>query len=886
VSEGRDGPVRSRRTRHEVESDESVAADVSPGDDVDVSEIANGDVAGGQTLGAALRRFRSRARLTQEELAERSGVSVRTIRNLESDRPSSPRWSSVRALADALELDAEERVRFDRLAGLDDGRTAAARGGGSIPVPLSRLVGRDVETTKLADVVLDGTTRLVTLTGVAGIGKTRLALAVAQVASRRGRRSWWVPLAGVVESRYVLDAVAGALGVSEVTVEAITTRVGGAPALLVVDNLEHLDGVAGVLTDLLGRVPEVTALVTSRAPVGVADEQVWPVRPLPVPAGDDDGVEEVAAVASVELLVDRVRRTTPAFELNADTAGVVVDVCRRLDGLPLALELAAGAWRVLGATGVLEAICADPLEVRDVQGARPAAHRSLRNALDASYRLLGDETQEVLHMLSVFRGGWRIEAAAAIVGGGSVLDHLDRLAALGLVETHDDTSGRRFSMLPTIQTFAGARARDAGVLERTRARHADFFRRWVAEMHDSLDAASEVVHQRIQADGDNVRAALEWFARHDAATGLNFAIDVYRYWLFRGSMDEGVDWFDTMLRRAGDVERAPFAQLFAASLANYGGRPPTEARRLAEQSLETYRRRGDARGMALATGVLADIDLRGDVAASVRRSQEAVATLEAIGDSFNVRWALSILAFGQAQLGDLAGAESTARRMVAVAREQDNPYRLAAALRTLAIVLRLKGDLADADRFHAESDPLMSGLDDLHLGAQWQAEWAVVAAGVGDLDRARELSEDAVAKASLRADSMAMGVALWAEGEVRLATGAPAVESFVKALTSMGRNGLSLRRVEALVALAFAVDDADVAATAIFAAIAIRDEQHVVFPASVAARLDEIRLRWTSIIGLDQWNRRMDELAARPDDELLDLLIRTIAARPGRRPGR
>ena len=472
-------------------------------------------MSGSQTFGAVLRGFRSQARLTQEELAERAGVSVRTIRNLESDRLRSPRLSSVRALAEGLGLEAEERRRFDLLAGLDVAarNAAASTTGVSIPVPLSPLVGRDADASRLVEVVFGGTTRLITLTGLAGIGKTRLALAVAEAAARRGRQTWWVPLSGVGESKYVLDAVAGALGVSEVTVEAIGIRLGGEPALLVVDNLEHLDGVGGVLIDLLRRVPEVTALVTSRAPIGLPDEQAWPVRPLAVPADHESGVEELRAVSSVELLVDRVRRATPGFDLNPGTAALVAEVCRRLDGLPLALELAAGSWRVLGARGVLDAISADPLDVHDLQGVRPAAHRSVRSALAASHGLLTDETRHVLHCLSVFRGGWTLEAATEVVGRGPLLDHLDRLAALGLVETHDDPTGRRFSMLPTIQAFAGSYANDARIVDALALRHADFFHRWVADLQTDLAAASPIVQQRLRADGDNLRAALEWFAR-------------------------------------------------------------------------------------------------------------------------------------------------------------------------------------------------------------------------------------------------------------------------------------------------------------------------------------------------------------------------------------
>ena len=826
-----------------------------------------------------LRGYRRQARVTQEELAERAGVSVRTIRNLEGERLKRPRLRSVRALAEALFLGAEERQRFERLAGLDvEARhVAVSTTGGSIPVPLSPLVGRDAEASRVVEVVLGGTTRLVTLTGVAGIGKTRLALAVAETAARRGRPTWWVPLSGVVESKYVLNAVAGALGVSEGTVEAIGTRLRGEPVLLVVDNLEHLDGVSGVLTDLLRRVPEVSALVTSRAPIGLSDEQAWPVPPLAVPAGDERSVEELSSVSSVELLVDRVRRATPAFDLTGDAAAMVAEVCRRLDGLPLALELAAGSWRVLGPRGVLDAISADPLDVHDLQGGRSAVHSSVRNALAASYGLLTEETRQVLHGLAVFRAGWTIEAATDVVGRGSVLDHLDRLAALGLVETHDDTSGgRRFSMLPTIQTFAESYAREAGMAETSAVRHADYFRRWVAALQTELVAASQSVLQRLHADGDNLRAAVEWFAQHDAPTGLAFAIDLYPYWAFRGSMDEGLGWFDTLLQRAGATEQVPRAQLFAAFLATYAGHP-TASRRLAEQSIEGFRRQGDAHGRALAAGVLGEIELRRALQESVRRSREAAATLELIGDAYSRCWVLANLAWGLAQLGDFTEAEHTVRREIADARHHGLPYLLAAGSRILACILRLRGDLVAADRLLAESDSLMTDIGDLRFGTTWFAEWAVVAAGLGDTERARDLAAVALAKATERADSIAMGWALWAEGEVRLIGGDQAAASFAKALTHMQHYSLPLRRLEALTGLAVAVDNPEIALAATAAAVALRDDQHMVLP-GIADRLDEITQRWAAIVGADRWAQWVHHLPMRPHDELLDRLIRALSA--------
>ena len=618
-----------------------------------------------------------------------------------------------------------------------------------------------------------------------------------------------------------------------------------------VDNLEHLDGVGGVLTDLLRRVPQVTALVTSRAPIGLPDEQAWPVRPLAVPAGDAGGVEELRSVSSVELLVDRVRRATPAFELTGDAAAVVAEVCRRLDGLPLALELAAGSWRVLGARGVLDAVSADPLDVHDLQGARPAVHSSLRSASAPAMAC------------SPTRHGTSFTTCRCSVAAGRSMRQPKWSAGDRCSTT--STGWRRWawwkptttqpadvsSMLPTIQAFAASYAFEAGITDNTAVRHADYFRRWVADLKSELDAASKVALQRLHADGDNLRAALEWFARHDAAAGLAFAIDLHRYWEFRGSIDEGLGWFETLLQRAGAVEQAALAQLLGAFLACYGGHP-TASRRFAEQSIEEFRRRGDAHGVALATGVLGDLEMRRALEESVRINREAALALESHGDFPNLCWVLSNLALGLTQLGDFAEAERTVRREIADARQHGVPYLLAAGSRVLAGILRLRGDLAAADRLLAESDSLMAGLGDLRFGATWFAEWAVVAAGLGDIERASDLAALALANATESADSTAMGWALWAEGEVRLTGGEQAAGSFARALRNMRRYSLPLRRLEALTGLALAVDDAEIAAAATAAAVALRDDQHMVLP-GVAARLDEVSQRWAAVVGADRW---------------------------------
>jgi hypothetical protein len=204
---------------------------------------------------------------------------------------------------------------------------------------------------------------------------------------------------------------------------------------------------------------------------------------------------------------------------------------------------------------------------------------------------------------------------------------------------------------------------------------------------------------------------------------------------------------------------------------------------------------------------------------------------------------------------------------------------LAAAFRVLAGIRRLQGDLIAADQLLADSEPL-SGVEDLDVGVYWFDEWAVVAAGLGDIERAHHLAAVALATATQLAYRYAVADALWAEGEVLLAAGEQAADSYTRAITCMGTHSMPLRRVEALTGLALSVDDADVAATATAAATTIRDEQHMVLPAAISARLDENAQRWASIIGAEQWTQRLEALTTRPHDELLHLLVGDRAAPP------
>lgn len=451
-----------------------------------------------ETVGSLIRRARIRRGFTQEELARRSGVSVRTIRNLEVNRITVPRQSTLEALASTLRIDDARRAEL--VAHVPTQKPTLA-----LPQPLTPMFGRD---DVLAAVIaaLDST-RLVTLTGMAGIGKTRLALAVAGELRTKGTPVVWVPLESVDRVELIVSAIAQAAGAPQPSMSAIA---GSLPpdTVLFLDNLEQFDCAGSVIHDLLNELPSVSVLGTARTPLRVPGEQEWPVPRL-------------AAEPARRLFVDRVRATIPDFQPTGEVAGTVAGICVHLDGLPLALELAAAQWRVRGGPALLCAIQDNPL------GLSGGRHGTLGQALAASCALLPGTALDTFGKLAAFRGGWTLESAEAIIGGESVLDDLDRMLALGLVVAEDPPTGRRFTMLPILLALAES----AGLATEVADRHALWFLGWAEGMREGLRRGAPAHHLRqLDAERDNLRAALAWFKQHDPSAGLGMIAALSRYW--------------------------------------------------------------------------------------------------------------------------------------------------------------------------------------------------------------------------------------------------------------------------------------------------------------------------------------------------------------------
>jgi predicted ATPase/transcriptional regulator with XRE-family HTH domain len=484
-------------------------------------------------FGDLLRRFRIKASLTQEALAERSRISPATIAALEQGRRTAPRLSTVRLIAGALELPPTDVALLARAASGSGGAERPSHAVGSaaaahrdavagevgrsrLPVPLTPLFGRHAETGAVSQLL--ATERLVTLAGPGGVGKTRLALEVAsQVQDKFTGGAWWIELGPVRDPDDVPGAALRALGDSEQPAgpvrEQLRAALRGGRVLLIIDNCEHVLDAAATLTAGLLTQPSVTVLATSREPLAIPGEIRWPVPALAIPARDTPGTtESLLHVDSVALFVERAARARPHFAPGDDDCAAIARICRRLDGLPLALELAAAQIGNRSARQLAEDLDARiplaAISARGVQG----RHSTLRASIDWSYQLLSPAEQAGFRCLACFGTSFSSEAFLAVTARTA---GTGRPAGTGvepaLIEKSLLVAGARagrYRVLETIRAFAAERAAEAGELDAIRDAHAEHYASWLSGLH-AADPSDEVL-DRIDAEYPNLRAALVW----------------------------------------------------------------------------------------------------------------------------------------------------------------------------------------------------------------------------------------------------------------------------------------------------------------------------------------------------------------------------------------
>jgi predicted ATPase/DNA-binding SARP family transcriptional activator len=623
-----------------------------------------------------------------------------------------------------------------------------------VPVPPNALVGRSQDLAQLVERLRTARGRIVTLVGTGGVGKTRLALAAASALEpEHVAGACWVPLAGLSDPALVPQAVAAGLGLTgfadQDAATAIAEHLRATDVLLVLDNFEHLLPAAHWLADLLAEVPVASVVVTSRSPLGLSTELEVPVEPLPLP-NPRDAIADVSREPAVRLFVERAQAVDPKFRLDEESTASVASVCRHLDGLPLAIELAAARIRVLSPAAIAARL--DHALTLLTTGARdlPSRQRTLRATLEWSYDLLPASQRRLLGRLGVFAGGGRVSDIEAVCGfpplDVDLLDDLDALVRHSLVQLRRDGAGEpRLVLLETVREFALERLQSDGDEDEVGRRHAVHY---AGQLEDVGQQAGSTVAQRTAmawctAEQENLRAALRWSSQgpDGIGTGVRLIAGLSKYWEVTSALEEGLSWCRRLL--GDDLDTAlpgAAAALNAAGTLAWLEARHDEARVWHRRALEVQQRSSDVAAQAWSMICLGAQDLSErcfeDGERWVHRGRALART---IGDERLQRIAVQCLGTSQAWQGNLLAALRLAERGLAMARREGDERDIASMLNNLSDVTLQLGDPLAALALVQESLTILHRLGDVTYLVSGLCGVADIAVSLGAPDRALRL---------------------------------------------------------------------------------------------------------------------------------------------------
>jgi predicted ATPase/DNA-binding XRE family transcriptional regulator len=672
-------------------------------------------------FGSQLKQLRQEHGLTQDTLAERVGCATQTIRKIEGGQRR-PSYQIAARLADELDIAPEERASFIRSSRAEPAGepglpptellaepqpTNLPTPTSTLPAPLTRLIGREGELASAQQLLRHDDVRLLTLVGPGGAGKTRLSLEVAARLEEYFDDVVFVDLVPIHDPALVVPAIADALGIGEQggrpRLERLKEGLRARRLLLVLDNFEQVIPAAALLADLLAFCPGLKAIVTSREVLRVRGERVLAVHPLAVPDGEWVAAGDLLArSAAAQLFAERAAAARPGFAVTDENAAAVAELCRRLDGLPLAIELAA-ARSTLFPPAALLARLGSRLKLltggpRDV----PARQQTLRNTIDWSYNLLTEDEQKLLRRLSVFIGGGTLDAIADVcVAAGDIdLDLVDGLASLvdKSLLWQDAAAGHepRFLMLETIREYGLEQLQHSQEAAATRHAHAGYYLGLVEYCEPHLWGASqEQWLERLEQEHGNLRVALAWYTAKDVGIepALRMAGCLWRFWNMRGHWTEGLQWLQGALsRRAAAAPAHRWLALHGAGNLSLDLGEYARAKAYYEESLVITQQLKLERGIANTLLNLSLVSLyQGDLQAAITLQEEALAIHRAAGNKIGTALALHNLASMLEQVGEYQQAGRLAEESLARYKDLGDNLGIALALHDLALLAHRHG---------------------------------------------------------------------------------------------------------------------------------------------------------------------------------------------------
>jgi predicted ATPase/class 3 adenylate cyclase len=735
----------------------------------------------------------------------------------------------------------------------------------NLPTQLTSLVGREHDIAVARELLLERDVRLVTLTGPGGVGKTHLALQIAaDLLHDFADGAFWVPLATVTEASLVLPAIAVAVGVRETQgvslFDSLVSALREKHMLLVLDNSEQVLPAATDVAALLASCARLHVLVTSRALLRLYGEHDLPVEPLSVPSASQrrtPSLEELMSYEAVNLFSERARAVRPEFNVTAANAEAVAELCRRLDGLPLAIELAAAQVRLLSPQATLARINAgrgSSSQLRVIgQGPRdlPIRHQSLNANIAWSHDLLEDEERMLFRRMAVFLGSVGFESIEQVCGGDGELDALDTLASLvdkSLVRVDESADEPRYRMLETIRSFAEEKLVESGEADRIRAAHLQHFSQLgdYARLHWWGPEQARLIEQ-LDLEQDNIRAALRWcIEQSEIESGLILAWSIWRFWEARGRLREGREIIERLLGladdRVSDSVRAGALSglgILAFRQGDYVGSRAAE-----EEALRLHRELGTSSGTAMSLSHLGDVARQlGDLELARQYYEESLELRRSIGYRTGEAISLTKLALIVRLSGELEKAQELFEESLAIHRAVGNRSWEAAVLNYLGRIAFYQGDAQRARMLHTQSLEIRG-----ETGERWETAMALCHLGdaemqLGDLVGARSALVQSLRHWHELGDTWGIAYAL---------------ESLGYLAQMQGDIPLSIR---------------------LFAASA-RAREQLSSPPSAAgrARLDRALAECRDVIGQDECHRIWDQAIREGPTELIRRMLETSTA--------